>query len=297
METASMLDIYAVYHKKERSESMNCIAVENAYVGYDEKLVVKDLDIKLPTGKITTIIGPNGCGKSTLLKAIGRILKPSQGVVYLNGKDIAKLPTKEVAKEMAILPQSPQAPNRLTVAEIVAFGRAPHQNNWEGLKAEDKKMVDWALEVTRLEECAGTYVENLSGGQRQRVWIAMALAQRTPIILLDEPTTYLDISHQLEIMELVARLNREEGITIVMVLHDINHAARYSDELIVMRKGKIYKQGEPWSILEGEVLRTVFRVEASVTKDEDTQKPVFYAKRVRGEEDENNLCDGIGTGS
>ena len=200
-----------------------------------------------------------------------------------------------MARKMAVLYQSNSTMSDATVRELVQYGRFAHKEWWKGTAEGDNQIVDWALEKTGMRSFEKRKLNTLSGGERQRAWIAMAIAQKPALLLLDEPTTYLDISHQLEIMELVAKLNREEGITIVMVLHDINHAARYSDELIVMKKGRIYKQGEPWSILEGEVLRNVFRVEASVTRDEDTQKPVFYAKRVRGEEDENNLCDSIGT--
>lgn len=271
--------------------------IQGLSVGYKDNKVLEGIDLDIRQGKVYSVIGPNGCGKTTLIRAMSRSLKPQRGSIYLLDSDIFRTQTKTVARKMAVLYQTNSTMSDVTVRELVQYGRFAHKAWWEGTAEGDNQIVDWALEKTGMGSFEKRKLNTLSGGERQRAWIAMAIAQKPALLLLDEPTTYLDISHQLEIMELVARLNREEGITIVMVLHDINHAARYSDELIVMRKGKIYKQGEPWSILEGEVLRTVFRVEASVTKDEDTQKPVFYAKRVRGEEDENNLCDGIGTGS
>mgnify|MGYP001019741544 CR=1 FL=1 len=253
---------------------INSIATENLAVAYGENLVVDDLDMQIPQEKITSIIGPNGCGKSTVLKAVGRILKPKGGMVYLNGHDIRSLSTKEVAQKMAILPQSPQAPAGLTVGELVAYGRFPHQRGFGKLKPEDKKIIQWALDVTRLSEHETTAVDNLSGGQRQRVWIAMALAQQTDLILLDEPTTYLDLAYQLEILELLFRLNREQGCTIVMVLHDLNLAARFSDYMIAIRGGDVIRHGLPEVVMTADVLKETFRIDAEIVTEPRTGRPV-----------------------
>nr|WP_099467527.1 ABC transporter ATP-binding protein [Konateibacter massiliensis] len=253
---------------------MNSITTENLSIAYENYLVVDDLDMQIPQGKITTIIGPNGCGKSTVLKAIGRILKPKNGMVYLNGDDIYNLPTKEVARRMAVLPQSPQAPSGLTVNELVAYGRFPHQHGFGKLKNEDKKIISWALEVTKLTELETKAIDNLSGGQRQRVWIAMALAQQTDLILLDEPTTYLDLSYQLEVLELLYRLNREQGHTIVMVLHDLNLATRFADYMIAVRAGKIVKHGTPEEVMTPQVLRQTFHIDAEIVREPRTGRPV-----------------------
>lgn len=252
---------------------MNSIATENLAVAYEDNLVVDDLDMQIPHGKITSIIGPNGCGKSTVLKAVGRILKPKNGVVYLNGEDIHRLTTKEVAQKMAILPQSPQAPAGLTVGELVAYGRFPHQRGFGKLKDEDKKIIQWALEVTKLAELETTVVDNLSGGQRQRVWIAMALAQQTDLILLDEPTTYLDLAYQLEVLELLYRLNREQGCTIIMVLHDLNLASRFSDYMIAIRCGDIIQHGTPEEVMTEKVLRETFHIDAEIVRESRTGRP------------------------
>lgn len=256
---------------------MNSIATQNLAVAYENKLVVDDLDMQIPQGKITTIIGPNGCGKSTVLKAVGRILKPKNGMVYLNGDDIRCLSTKEVAQKMAILPQSPQAPAGLTVGELVAYGRFPHQRGFGKLKPEDKQIIAWALEMTKLLEFETTAVDNLSGGQRQRVWIAMALAQQTDLILLDEPTTYLDLSYQLEVLELLYRLNREQGCTIAMVLHDLNLAARFADYMIAIRSGDIISHGAPSEVMTAQVLRETFHIDAEIVADCRTGRPALIS--------------------
>jgi iron complex transport system ATP-binding protein len=257
---------------------MNSITTENLVVAYENNLVIGGLDMWVPRGKITAIIGPNGCGKSTLLKAAGRILKPKSGFVYLNGEAIQRLSTREVAQRMAILPQSPQAPFGLTVGELVSYGRFPYRSGFGKLKPEEKRIILWALEVTKLTEYETIVVDNLSGGQRQRVWIAMALAQETELILLDEPTTYLDLSYQLEILELLYRLNREQGRTIVMVLHDLNLAARFADYMIALRGGAIIRHGPPESVITPEVLRETFHIAAEVVVEPRTSRPVcvFY---------------------
>ncbi len=257
---------------------MNSIVTENLAIAYDNNLVVADLKLQLPQGKITAIIGPNGCGKSTVLKAIGRILKPKDGIVYLNGKDIRSLSTREIAQKLAILPQSPQAPAGLTVGELVAYGRFPHQRGFGKLGPQDKEIITWALAATKLTELETTVVDNLSGGQKQRVWIAMALAQQTDLILLDEPTTYLDLTYQLEVLELLYRLNREQNCTIVMVLHDLNLAARFADYMVAIRSGDIIRHGTPAEVITAEVLRETFHIDANVVVEPRTGRPacIFY---------------------
>lgn len=253
---------------------MDSILTEKLDIAYDDTLIVKALNMNIPHGKITSIIGPNGCGKSTVLKAVGRILKPRNGMVYLSGDDIRKLSTKEIARKMAILPQTPTAPSGLTVSELVTYGRFPHQRGFGKLTPEDKKIVKWAIFVTKLTELEHREVDTLSGGQRQRVWIAMALAQQTDLILLDEPTTYLDLAHQLEVLELLFGLNRNQKVTIVMVLHDLNLAARFSDYMIAIRGGNIIRHGGPDEVMRPGVLRDVFSIDAEVVCEPRTGRPV-----------------------
>ncbi|MBY6951351.1 ABC transporter ATP-binding protein [Clostridium botulinum] len=252
---------------------MNSITTTNLAIAYEDKLIVDGLNMNIPKGKITTIIGPNGCGKSTVLKTIGRILKPKEGLVYLNGDDIRNFSTKEVAQKMAILPQSPQAQGGLTVGELVSYGRFPHKKGFGKLSPEDKKVIEWALDITKLTELEVTMVDNLSGGQRQRVWIAMALAQQTDLILLDEPTTYLDMAYQLEVLELLYNLNRKQSCTIVMVLHDLNLAARFADYMIAIRDGSIIKCGTPKEIMTKEVLKDTFNIDAEIVWGSKTGRP------------------------
>ncbi len=253
---------------------MNRLSTNNLTIAYNKNIIINNLDIVIPERKITSIIGPNGCGKSTLLKAIGRILKPERGSVYLDGIDIYTLNTKEVAKKMSILPQSPKAPSGITVGELVSYGRFPHQHGLKKLTVEDKKIIQWAMDITKLSEYEVTLVDNLSGGQRQRVWIAMALAQQTDIILLDEPTTYLDLAYQLEILELLYSLNKEQGCTIAMVLHDLNLASRFSDYIIAMRSGKIIEYGTPDEVICEDVLKKTFNINADIIKDSTSKKPI-----------------------
>ncbi|MBU3134343.1 ABC transporter ATP-binding protein [Clostridium gasigenes] len=253
---------------------MNSIVTNNLDISYDEALIVKALDMNIPHGKITSIIGPNGCGKSTVLKAVGRILKPKNGLIYLNGEDIHNLSTKAIAQAMAVLPQTPTAPSGLTVEELVAYGRFPHQKRFGRLTVEDNKIVKWAIEITKLTKLEHREVDTLSGGQRQRVWIAMALAQQTDLILLDEPTTYLDLSHQLEVLELLYSLNKNQGCTIVMVLHDLNLAARFSDYMIAIRDGEIVKEGTPEEVMTVPVLKEVFTIDAQIINEPITKRPV-----------------------
>ncbi|MCM3600000.1 ABC transporter ATP-binding protein [Robertmurraya korlensis] len=243
-------------------------------VAYGERTIVKNLSIHIPDNKITTIIGSNGCGKSTLLKAITRIIAQQAGTVLLDGEDIAKQHTKELARKMAILPQSPESVGGLTVGELVSYGRFPYQKGFGRLTKRDFEVIDWALEATGTMDFKFRPVDALSGGQRQRVWIAMALAQETDIIFLDEPTTYLDMAHQLEVLELLQELNKNEGRTIVMVLHDLNQAARFADHLIALKAGEIVRAGTCEEVIQREVLREVFQIDAEIGRDPRTNKPM-----------------------
>jgi iron complex transport system ATP-binding protein len=244
-------------------------------IGYGERLIVKNLSVDIPDKKITTILGSNGCGKSTLLKAITRIISHQSGTVLLDGKDISKENTKILAKKMALLPQSPESANGLTVGELVSYGRFPYQSGFGRLSKKDYEVIDWALEVTGTSEFKFRPVDALSGGQRQRVWIAMALAQETDIIFLDEPTTYLDMAHQLEVLELLQKLNREQGRTIIMVLHDLNQAARFADYIIALKDGEVVKAGACEEVIVPKVLEQVFQIDAVIGRDPRTNKPML----------------------
>jgi len=262
---------------------------EDLIINYGDQSIVKNLSVKIPNHKITTIIGPNGCGKSTLLKAMTRIIPYQKGSVILDGKKISDENTKEIAKKMAILPQTPESASGLTVGELVSYGRFPYQSGFGRLLKKDYEVIDWALEVTGTIQYKYRQVDSLSGGQRQRVWIAMALAQETDLILLDEPTTYLDIAHQLEVLELLKKLNIEQGRTIVMVLHDINQAARFSDYLIALKDGKIVKTGSCEDVVQNDVLRKVFHIDASIGRDPITNKPICITYNLLKEEDNNEM--------
>nr|WP_165970088.1 ABC transporter ATP-binding protein [Nonomuraea terrae] len=236
-------------------------------LGYGDRLIVDGLDLGIEAGTVTTIIGPNGCGKSTLLRALGRLLKPQGGEVLLDGKRIDKTPTREVAKVLGMLPQAPTAPEGLTVADLVARGRHPHQTWYRQWSSDDEGAVAAALDMTGLADLAERPLDELSGGQRQRAWISMALAQGTDLLLLDEPTTFLDLAHQVEVLELVRHLHQEAGRTVVMVLHDLNLAARYADRLVAMRAGKVISSGTPHEVLTEGLLREVFELDAKVIAD------------------------------
>ncbi|MEO0230242.1 MAG: ABC transporter ATP-binding protein [candidate division WOR-3 bacterium] len=243
---------------------MGTIKVESLKVVYNGKTILKNLNLNFDTIGITSIIGPNGSGKSTILRAIGRLIKPSGGYVLLDGKDIHSLPTKEVAKKMAILPQGPKSPDGITVRDLVGYGRAPYQSMFKNSDPEGNDIIEWALNVTGLRDLADRYVDTLSGGERQRAWIAMALAQKTEVLLLDEPTTFLDIHHQLEVLELLERLSEQEKIKIIMVIHDINHAAWFSKRIIVVKDGSVVKDDVPEKVLTEQLLRDVFGVNAKI---------------------------------
>lgn len=247
---------------------------KNLTIAYEGNEIIKNLTISIPDEKITAIIGPNGCGKSTVLKTMARILSAKSGAVYLDGKEISKELTKKIAQKMAILPQSPEAPEGLTVAELVSYGRFPYQKGLGKLKDKDWEVINWALQVTGVDAVRDRAVDTLSGGQRQRVWIAMALAQETEIILLDEPTTYLDLAHQLEILELLKSLNENEKRTIIMVIHDLNQAARFADYLVAMKEGAIVKEGTAEEVITPQVLETVFHIDAHIDIDPRTKRPM-----------------------
>ncbi len=250
------------------------LATEDITIGYDDRIIVKNLSVQIPDQQITTIIGANGCGKSTLLKAMTRIIPHKSGTALLDGKDISREATKALARKMAILPQTPESASGLTVSELVSYGRFPYQKGFGRLTKEDYDIIDWALRATDTFDYKYRPVDALSGGQRQRVWIAMALAQETDIIFLDEPTTYLDLAHQLEVLELLQTLNREQGRTIIMVLHDLNQAARFADYLIAMKDGEIVKAGTPEEVIEQGVLARVFEIDAEIGQDPRTGKPM-----------------------
>lgn len=243
-------------------------------LGYDGADVVEALDIDIAPGKITVLVGANACGKSTTLRALARLLKPRGGVVTLDGKDIHSMPTKVLATRIGILPQSPTAPEGITVADLVGRGRFPHQKWFRQWSAHDRRAVAWALEATGTAEIAHRPVDELSGGQRQRVWIAMALAQETEVLMLDEPTTYLDVHHQVDVLDLIVQLNKEQGRTIVVVLHDLNLACRYAHHLIAMKKGRIAAQGAPAGIVTEELVEDVFGLRSKVIEDPVSHTPM-----------------------
>lgn len=257
---------------------------EAVSVGYGDRVIIKPMDVAVPAGEITSIIGPNGCGKSTLLKALSRTMPLRGGAVYLNGTAIATMPTAEVARQMALLPQSPQAPAGLTVGELVALGRYPHQRGFGRLTDDDRRIIDWALSITHLDGLAERPIDALSGGQRQRAWIAMALAQDTGLILLDEPTTYLDMAHQLEVLELLQTLNRDQGKTIALVIHELNLAARFSNWMIALKSGAIRGAGTPAEVMTPALLREVFGLDALIAPDPWTGRPSLVSYRLAGEE-------------
>lgn len=236
-------------------------------LAYDGTVVISDLDLAIPAGKITVLVGSNGCGKSTLLRSLARLLKPRQGTVYLDSASIFKLSTKEVAKRLGILPQGPVAPEGLTVRDLVAQGRYPHQGWLQQWSQEDEWLVEQALAITDMTALAGRSLDTLSGGQRQRAWIAMALAQNTEILLLDEPTTFLDLAHQIEVLDLLYELNQAKGRTIVMVLHDLNQACRYADHLVAIAQGQVVAQGAPVQIMTEALVREVFGLESRIIQD------------------------------
>ncbi|MFD9286894.1 ABC transporter ATP-binding protein [Streptomyces sp. NPDC060030] len=250
------------------------LAARDVTVGYGGRTIIDGLDVTVPAGLITTIIGPNGCGKSTLLRTLTRLLRPTSGAVVLDGEDIAGLRTRDVAKKLGLLPQGPVAPEGLTVADLVARGRHPHQSWLRQWSSDDASVVERALAMTGVSELADRPVDSLSGGQRQRVWISMTLAQGTDLLLLDEPTTYLDLAHAIDVLDLVDDLH-ESGRTVVMVLHDLNLATRHSDNLVVMRAGSILAQGHPRDVVTAELLHEAFGLKAKVIDDPVGDRPLI----------------------
>lgn len=246
---------------------METLMAKDLTLGYGEEVIIDQLDLSVPKGEITVFIGGNGSGKSTLLRSLARLLKPRQGNVVLNGEDIAKIPTKEVAKQLAILPQSPVSPEGLTVEELVKQGRHPYKTMLKRWSEEDERAVTEALAATNLTDLKDREVDSLSGGQRQRAWIAMTLAQGTETILLDEPTTYLDMTHQIEILDLLFELNEKRKSTIVMVLHDLNLACRYAHHIVAIKDKKIYAQGKPEEIINCKLVHDVFQMKCDVLYD------------------------------
>ncbi|MEU3206032.1 ABC transporter ATP-binding protein [Streptomyces cyaneofuscatus] len=250
------------------------LRAKDLHLGYDDRAVVTGLDLAVPPGRITAIVGANACGKSTLLRALARLLAPREGAVSLDGRALHAIPTRELAQQLGILPQSPVAPEGLTVIDLVNRGRSPHQTWWRQWTKADEQAVHDALAATGTTDLADRAVDELSGGQRQRAWIAMAVAQGTPVLLLDEPTTYLDLAHQIDVLDLVVDLNRREGRTIVMVLHDLNQACRYADHVIAMKKGSIVAEGAPADVITAATVEDVFGLRCQVTTDPVSRTPL-----------------------
>ncbi|BAZ43755.1 ferrichrome ABC transporter, ATP-binding protein [Chondrocystis sp. NIES-4102] len=262
---------------------MNHLETQKLTLAYEGAPIVRNLNLSIPTGKITVLVGANGCGKSTLLRGLARLLKPQSGTVYLDGKDISRLDSKTVAQRLAMLTQSPTAPFGLTVKDLVAMGRYPYQNWLQPSSKEDQAKIQEALSITTLTELADQPLDSLSGGQRQRAWIAMVLAQDTNILLLDEPTTYLDLAHQVELLDLLQLLHQTKGKTIVMVLHDLNLACRYADYLIAVQKGKVYGVGTPQQVMTEVMVQEVFGLKCQIIPDPIAGTPMCIpiGRRVR----------------
>jgi iron complex transport system ATP-binding protein len=250
------------------------LEVHEVSVRFGAATAVASVDLRIEPGTVTAVIGPNGCGKSTLLRTMGRLANPDEGAVLLDGVSIATLPTRAVARTLGILPQSPQAPEGMTVADLVSRGRDPHRRWYDQWSSADEVVVAESLARTGISELADRQLDSLSGGQRQRAWIAMALAQGTDVLLLDEPTTFLDVVHQLDVLELVRELHDRQGITVVMVLHDLSMAARYADRLVAMRDGAVVADGTPAEVVTPAILRAVFDLECEVIADPRTGRPI-----------------------
>ncbi|WP_078971984.1 ABC transporter ATP-binding protein [Streptomyces sp. WM6368] len=266
-----------------RSRQVQRLTAENVTLGYDQRVIAENLSVEIPDNSFTVIVGPNACGKSTLLRALSRMLKPAAGRVLLDGQAIGSMPAKKVAKTLGLLPQSSIAPDGITVADLVSRGRYPHQGLLRQWSAEDERVVNESMASTGVAELADRAVDELSGGQRQRVWIAMALAQQTPLLLLDEPTTYLDIQHQIDVLDLCAELHENQGRTLVAVLHDLNHAARYATHLIAMRGGEVVAEGPPQEVVTAELVEKVFGLRCQVIDDPETGTPLVVpaARKAR----------------
>lgn len=255
---------------------------EDLQIAYGKRIIVDQMSIRIPEGKITALIGANGSGKSTVLKTMCRIMQPSKGIVMLNGKAIHTQPTREVARQLTILPQNPESPEGLTVRELISYGRSPYKKGFSLLNQEDNQMIDWALQVTHMEEFADRQLEQLSGGQRQRAWIAMAVAQNTELLFLDEPTTFLDMAHQIEVLELLKSINQSHKRTIVMIVHDLNHATRYAHHIIALKHGTVVAQGSPEEVVTAENCKEVFGIKADIIYDPRTGTPLCLPYEVVG---------------
>ncbi|WP_284580032.1 ABC transporter ATP-binding protein [Streptomyces sp. 2P-4] len=265
-----------------RSTHVQRLSAQNVTLGYEQRVIAENLSVEIPDNSFTVIVGPNACGKSTLLRALSRMLKPSAGQVLLDGHAIGSMPAKKVAKTLGLLPQSSVAPDGITVFDLVSRGRYPHQGLLRQWSQEDERVVLESMAATGVAELADRTVDELSGGQRQRVWIAMALAQQTPLLLLDEPTTYLDIQHQIDVLDLCAELHENQGRTLVAVLHDLNHAARYATHLIAMRGGRVVAEGPPAKVVTAELVEKVFGLRCQIIDDPETGTPlVIPAARKR----------------
>lgn len=254
------------------------LSAEALTLAYGDRVIVDDLELHVPPGRITAIVGANGCGKSTLLRALARLISPKAGQVVLDGKALHARPSKEVARTLGLLPQSPIAPEGIAVADLVGRGRHPHQKLLARWSPRDYEVVAQSLSATGTDDLADRSVDELSGGQRQRVWIAMALAQETDILLLDEPTTFLDVAHQVEVLDLLTDLNRDRGTTIVMVLHDMNLAARYADHLFALRAGRVVASGAPGEVMTSDLIREVFDLDALVVPDPVSGAPIVLPR-------------------
>lgn len=256
------------------------LSAKELQIGYGERVIIEDMDIKIDKKKITTIIGPNGSGKSTVLKAVTRLIKYQQGSVLLNGRELQSLKPKELARTLGVLPQIHTAPSDFRVKELVGYGRMPHQKMFSGNSKEDEEIIRWAMEVTGTWQFRDKSIFEISGGESQRVWIATVLAQKPEILFLDEPTTYLDISHQLETMQLVKKLNRETGIGVVMVLHDLSQALEVSDHIVVIKDGRKYSEGTPEEVIVPQMMRDVYHVECDIMKVPGRDKPLIAYRQL-----------------
>ncbi|MEU4877770.1 ABC transporter ATP-binding protein [Streptomyces sp. NPDC021608] len=270
-------------HRNDPGSIVNRLSAEDITLAYDQRVIAEQLSVEIPDHSFTVIVGPNACGKSTLLRALSRMLKPNRGRVLLDGQVIQSMPAKKVARTLGLLPQSSVAPDGITVADLVGRGRYPHQGVLRQWSAEDERVVRESMARTGVAELADRYVDELSGGQRQRVWIAMALAQQTPLLLLDEPTTFLDIQHQIDVLDLCAELHEEQGRTLVAVLHDLNHAARYATHLIALKGGEVIAEGAPREIVTAALVEEVFGLRCQVIDDPETGTPLVVpaARRAR----------------
>lgn len=256
------------------------LKINELSIGYNSKPIVENFNLHIEKGDMLTIIGPNGSGKSTILKGIGRLLKSMGGTVYLDGKLLWEMSNKDIAKEMACLSQHNTAPKDMTIRKLVGFGRTPHKTWFESLNEEDEEIIDWAIKKTNLKDIEDKKIVNTSGGERQRAWMAMALTQEPKILLLDEPTTYLDINNQIEILDLVKELNEKLKLTVVMVLHDLNQAAKYSSKVLVLKSGEVQAVGEPEEILDKELMRNVYNVDVDILKNQFGEKLILIPKKI-----------------